>query len=87
MERIKGVMFRSKAQWYEEGEKSSKYFFSLEKAKYNAKTCYRLITDKGEELTSPHKILEEQRHFYQSLYSNEEDVKFTMTNNFGVQVT
>ena len=27
MERIKGVMFRSKAKWYEYGEKNSKYFF------------------------------------------------------------
>ena len=37
LERIRGVMFRSKVKWYEEGEKSSKYFFSLEKARYNAK--------------------------------------------------
>ena len=31
MERIKGVMFRSKAKWYEEGERNTKYFYSLEK--------------------------------------------------------
>ena len=32
LQRIKGVMFRSKAKWYEEGERNSKYFFSLEKS-------------------------------------------------------
>ena len=26
-----GIILRSKAQWYEEGEKASKYFLSLEK--------------------------------------------------------
>ena len=42
MERAKGCMFRSKARWYEEGERNTKYFFALEKAKYNAKTCYTI---------------------------------------------
>ena len=48
MERIRGVMFRSKAKWYEEGERNTKYFFSLEKARYNAKTCYKIIDEQGE---------------------------------------
>ena len=26
-----GIILRSKAQWYEEGEKASKYFLTLEK--------------------------------------------------------
>ena len=26
-----GIIFRSKAHWYEEGEKNTKYFLSLEK--------------------------------------------------------
>ena len=52
-ERIKGVMFRSKVKWYEEGERSSKYFYALEKAKYNAKTCFKLIKDDGSEVSTP----------------------------------
>ena len=43
LEKSKGLMFRSKARWYEEGEKNTKYFYSLEKARYNAKTCYKVI--------------------------------------------
>ena len=40
LQRTLGIMFRSKAKWYELGERNSKYFFSLEKAKYNQKTCF-----------------------------------------------
>ena len=52
LERAEGVMFRSKARWQEEGEKNTKYFFSLEKARYNAKTCFKLIQE-DQEITNP----------------------------------
>ena len=32
-EQVRGAMFRSKVRWFEEGERNTKYFFSLEKAK------------------------------------------------------
>ena len=86
LERIKGVMFRSKVQWYEQGERSSKYFYALEKTKYNAKTCYKLLTEDGEEIVDPKQILNKQRVFYQDLYSVDEDVNFTLQNSFGVRV-
>ena len=31
LQRTKGMLFRSKVKWQEEGEKNTKYFFSLEK--------------------------------------------------------
>ena len=68
LERIKGVMFRSKAKWHEQGEKNSKYFFSLEKSKYNAKTCFKIVREGGEEIDDPKHILDVQREFYQELY-------------------
>ena len=79
-------MFRSKVKWYEYGERSSKYFFALEKAKYNAKTCYKMINLEGEEVELPEQILEHQRSFYKELYEKEDRVNFTMQNNFGVKV-
>ena len=85
-ERTKGVMFRSKAKWYEEGERNTKYFYSLEKAKYNAKTCYKIIDDKGQEITAPHQILDTQRQFYQSLYDVDTDVHFSLENTTGIRV-
>ena len=87
MERAKGIIFRSKARWYEQGEKSTKYFFSLEKSKYNAKTCFRLITENGDEIDDPKLILEEQKRFYENLYSAEEDVEFSLENKYGIYVS
>ena len=86
LERIKGVMFRSKAKWYAEGEKNSKYFFNLEKARYNGKTCYKLITDSGEEVTTPYEIIQEQKKFYSQLYQKDEQVNFSLVNNYGIFV-
>ena len=79
-ERIKGVMFRSKANWIEQGEKNTKYFFSLEKAKYNAKTCYKLKDDQDKEYTSPQEILAIPKDFYTKLYQKDEFVKFDLQN-------
>ena len=86
MSRIAGVMFRSKAKWYELGEKTNKYFFALEKAKYNAKTCFRLITDNHQELSEQQQIIEAQRLFYTQLYSADKDVEFTWTNQSDIMV-
>ena len=36
------IILQSKAQWYEEGEKASKYFLTLEKNR-KAKTCIRRL--------------------------------------------
>ena len=85
-DRVKGVMFRSKARWFEEGERNTKYFYALEKAKYNEKTCYKLINEKQEQIENPMEILEEQRLFYENLYSQDVGVDFNMHNTFGVRV-
>ena len=86
MEKTKGIMFRSKAKWYEEGERNTKYFFSLEKAKYNAKTCYRILNEEQQEIEDPYQILEYQRNFYEKLYDRDEDVSFNLKNNYGITV-
>ena len=46
---------------YEEGEKNTKYFYSLEKAKYNAKTCYQLVLDDGTEINSKDQLLRSKK--------------------------
>ena len=86
LEKTKGIIFRSKVRWYEEGERNTKYFFALEKARYNAKTCYTLIGDDGQELTTSQEILEEQRRFYTELYQEDKDVHFSLENKYGVEV-
>ena len=42
--KMKGVIFRTKCKWYEMGEINSKYFYNLEKTRYNARVCKKMIT-------------------------------------------
>ena len=55
-----GIIMRSKSQWYEEGEKSTKYFLSLEK-RNKVKSHFRklCLKEKNEETTDPKQILDE----------------------------
>jgi hypothetical protein len=78
-------VFRSKAQWAEEGEHNSSYFLSLEKRNY----CNKLITQlnvKNKIIKDKRNIAEAQKSFYQTLYSekmNQRDPTYTESlNNF-----
>ena len=75
----KGIMFRSKARWQMEGEKNTRYFYNLEKARYNAKTCTKLINEHGQTVSNPEAILEMQHMFYTELYSADEKVSFGLS--------
>ena len=86
LEKAKGMLFRSKVRWYELGEKSTKYFFSLEKARYNTKTCYKLIDEQEGEIIDNNRILQKQQEFYQDLYSRDDEVVFNLTNKYNIYV-
>ena len=63
-----GIILRSKSQWYEEGEKASKYFLTFEKSR-KAKTCIRKINyEEHGETCDPKIIMSELKMFYQNLY-------------------
>ena len=79
--RVKGVMFRSKAKWAIEGEKNTKYFMNLEKAKYSAKTCNALFDVENDRVvTEAEDILNMQQKFYQNLYTSDPNVCFELPN-------
>ena len=64
-----GCILHSKAQWYEEGEKASKYFLSFKK-RNKVKSCIRRLrnpsdSDKG--ISDSRKISEELKNFYGGL--------------------
>ena len=61
-----GAIFRSKCQWYENGEKNSNFFLSLEKNNYSKK----LQKDNGTITTDPKEILNMQIAFYSNLYTS-----------------
>ena len=83
----KSIMFRSKAQWMLEGERNTSYFYGLEKARYNARTCMALITDSGKHITDPEEILEEQRLYYEELYTADPNINFDLVNEEDIKVT
>ena len=86
LEKVCGTMFRSKARWYEHGERNTKYFYALEKSKYNFKTCYKLIDESQKEISNPQQILDIQKQFYTELYDVDSDVSFSLRNTYQVLV-
>ena len=69
-EKTRGSLLRSKTQWYEEGEKSTKYFFNLEKRNADKKHIKKLISENGNIISNPTEILKAEQHFYRELYSS-----------------
>ena len=73
-----GIILRSKAKWVEEGEKNTKYFLNLEKRNFN-NTCIKTLFNKdNEEITDMKQILQEQKTFYENLYTS----KLNKTNTY-----
>ena len=65
-----GEILRSKVKWYEEDEKSTKYFLNLEKSNRNKTSIKKLKKPDSEiEITGFNEIQKEIKSFYQSLYS------------------
>ena len=71
-EKAIGTMVRSRVKWYEEGEKSTKFFFNLEKHNYIRKFILKLHTNDGYILTNREEILEYVKKFYINIYSTRE---------------
>ena len=64
-----GIIIRCKSQWHEEGQKSTKYFFSLEKRNKVKSHIRKLcLNEEHEETTNPKQILDELKQFYSSHY-------------------
>ncbi len=69
----KGAQIRSRIKWVEEGERNSKYFFSLEKSRAKSKIISSLTTESGEHLTDQQAILDYQYQYYKNLYAKKFD--------------
>ena len=66
----KGAIIRSKATWYEKGEKSNKYSLNLERHK-KAKSSMRKVFNGEVLITDPKKILLETYNFYSNLWKQD----------------
>ena len=78
------LCFVAKSDGMKRGEQHSKYFYNLEKANFNAKTCKLLIKDDGSSVETPSEISCEQVKFYTELYRSDPDVCFNIVNDTNI---
>ena len=88
-EKTRGVIIRARAWWHDHGERSKKYFQTLEKRNHVKKHIRKLVISRS--ITSDaFGILNEQKRFYHSLYKStvtDEDRENgnEFLNNFNIQ--
>ena len=63
-----GIILRSRSTWYEKGEKSTKYFLTLEK-RQKSKTFVKRLISRETELSDYRNISFTIREFYTNLFS------------------
>ncbi len=69
--KAEGARIRAKAQWAQDGERSSKYFHQLEKVHAVNKLWTSIKDSEGNVLTGIENILHRQIEFYEELYKSE----------------
>jgi hypothetical protein len=67
-EKLMSSIFRSKCNWAEEGERSSKFFLNLEKHNYENKNITKLEIN-GKEVTNEKDINKAIKEYYEKLYA------------------
>ena len=66
--KTQGAVLRCQIKWAESGEKPTKMFLNMEKARFNKKTILRLNDRNGRLISNEHEILKHINEFYQHLY-------------------
>ena len=87
---LEGAVLRSKLKWIEDGEKSTKFFFGMEKSRQTKKIMKQVFKPNGEIVSDQKNILQEQRNFYTSLYAKESidgESKATLISNISTRLT
>ena len=63
-----GIILHSRVDWYEHGEKSSKYFLNLEKRNKAKSHIRKLLNSDSVEMSEPETIYSSIKSFYPTLY-------------------
>ena len=63
----KGAIIRSKATWYEKGERGNKYFLKLESHNKSKSSVRKIFNGEGVLITDPQKVQREIERFYSDL--------------------
>ena len=72
----RGALLRSKTKWFIEGEHSTKYFLTLEKATARNKNMQATRRHNGTLTKNAKEILDLQSEFYSKLYTSNSEIKF-----------
>ena len=70
--KTRGAITRSKAKWVEQGEKTPRYFLSLEKHNQSVKHIKSLNVDDNSEITNPRETHSSLENCYETLYTNKQ---------------
>ena len=79
---IKGAITRSRAQWTEEGERSTKYFFGLEKSNKKKKSICKLVNDGValyDQTDISNHVVDFYKHLFRSTNPNKEHMSEYIT--------
>lgn len=69
MKQTDRAIMKTKANYYELGDKPSKYFFALEKYNYSKKVIKRIRNKQGEIKSKPEEVHEVLHKFFENLYT------------------
>jgi exonuclease III len=69
----RSLAFKARAKWYEEGEKSNKYFLNMIKRRSAQTSIEKIVTDEGES-DSQEGIATLIKNFYSNLYNEKESI-------------
>ena len=78
----KGARVRSRIKDWEEGEKSTKYFYSLEKRNAKEKSWSEILDPHGNLITGHENIQKRQLEFYQDLFRSQKNDENATTTDF-----
>ena len=78
--RTQGTIVRSRARWYEFGEKNNKYFLNLEKRNHRKKHITALKNEDGSILRNAKQILAEEENFFKNIYKSK-NISLVETND------
>ena len=71
IKRSEGEKIRSKIKWWEEGEKSTKFFHNLEKSRAKQKAWDKILDKNGKLEYGTSNVLKRQVEFYKNLFTSE----------------
>ena len=77
-----GIILHSRVDWYELGEKSSKYFLNLEKRNKAKSRIRKILNSDSVELSEPETILSSIKFFYSTLYKTRSNKTETDCSNY-----